>query len=134
MYKNSCPGHPSWFIASAWLLKLIFCKYFLWLSIWSWALSQLGTSSNDIALGRLSYPIADDEYGMGIMENGAFDSRRIMPICLPEDKNFKVNTHDFVVFHYQKHKPQVGSKFISIIWFGVIFIPSTFKNSFKQNK
>ena len=24
------------------------------------------------------------------MENGAFDSKRIMPICLPEDAKFKV--------------------------------------------
>jgi hypothetical protein len=27
---------------------------------------------------------------MGFMENGIFDSKRIMPICLPEDENFKV--------------------------------------------
>jgi hypothetical protein len=52
--------------------------------------SQDGTSPNDIALARLSYPVADDEYGMGLMENGAFDSKRIMPICLPEDAKFKV--------------------------------------------
>jgi len=38
----------------------------------------------------LSYPIADDEYGMGLMNNGAFDIKRIMPICLPEDAKFKV--------------------------------------------
>jgi hypothetical protein len=28
---------------------------------------------------------------MGFMENGVFDSKQIMPICLPEDENFKVN-------------------------------------------
>ena len=27
---------------------------------------------------------------MGFLDNGVFDSRRIMPICLPEDAEFKV--------------------------------------------
>jgi hypothetical protein len=40
---------------------------------------------------------------MGVMENGAFDSRKIMPICLPEDAQFKVKISLIVVIISHKY-------------------------------
>ena len=44
----------------------------------------------DIALLRLSYPVADPDTGMTILGKGPhFSKNTIMPICLPENKHFK---------------------------------------------
>ena len=44
----------------------------------------------DIALVRLSYPVADPKTGLTILPNGPdFNLKTIMPICLPSDEDFK---------------------------------------------
>ena len=43
----------------------------------------------DIALLRVDYPVADEDTGMNVLNSTKFDSKKIMPICLPTSRMFQ---------------------------------------------
>ena len=43
----------------------------------------------DIALLRLDYPVADEDTGMNVLNSTKFDTKTIMPICLPTSRMFR---------------------------------------------
>ena len=44
----------------------------------------------DVALVRLSYPVADPDTGMSVLPTGVkFDVKTVMPICLPSSEDFE---------------------------------------------
>ena len=50
----------------------------------------------DLALARLSYPVADPWTGLTLLHGNKFNKTSVMPICLPHNKNFR-DTDRFAV-------------------------------------
>lgn len=43
----------------------------------------------DLALLRLSYPVADPDTGLTLLNNRLFSKDSVMPICLPPNDKFR---------------------------------------------